>query len=149
MNKIYNYNLVNTFSTILNYQLSTSILLALSYFHVIALILTSLAAILFTPFLLYVLFKEKRFGWFTAFIIMIFLPIIISQIVGIEKESFPIILMISLFIFYFYCFVIKYVVSDWLKEYNWSQQLEEQKREKEEYQNRLNSSKSINDILNM
>ena len=149
MNKIDNYNLVSRFNEILNYQLSSTILLALSYFHGIALILTSIAAILFAPYMVYVLIKGQRYGWLTSFIILIILPIVISLIAGIKSENLSIVLLLTLLLFYLYCFVIKYVVTDWLKDYTWAQQLAEQKREKEEYQNKISNSKNINDILNM
>ena len=143
MNKIHNYESVSRLGLILNYELASSALLFLSYVSGIFLTLAIVAAILFAPYLLYVLFTEKRFGWIVSFIIIVLFPIIISFLLGITEEYFSIILIVTLALFYFYCFVIRMSVREWIKEYNWAQQLEEQKREKVINQNNLN----ISDIM--
>ena len=143
MNKIHNYEAVNRLGLILNYELASSTLLLLSYMSGIFLTLAIVAAILFAPYLAYVLFTEKRFGWIVSFIIIVLCPIIISFLLGITEEYFSIILIVTLALFYFYCFVIRMSVREWIKEYNWAQQLEEQKREKVINQNNLN----ISDIM--
>ena len=41
-------------------------------------------------------------------------------------------LLLPVIPFYLYCFLIKFSVDDWLREYNWEQQLIEQRKEWEE-----------------
>ena len=52
--------------------------------------------------------------------------------------------MTTLALFYIYCFLIKLLVRDWIKEYNWAQQLNRQKREKVTNQKNFNISDLIN-----
>jgi uncharacterized protein YacL len=97
--------------------------------HSIFLIIAIIAAFLFIPYLLYVLILERRFGWITALLIVLFTPLLISMPLGITHEYLSIILMVSLLLFYFYCFVIKMSIREWIRTYNWTQQLEDQKQE--------------------
>ncbi|MDP3580546.1 MAG: hypothetical protein Q8S39_01345, partial [Ignavibacteria bacterium] len=59
---------------ILNYELSSSIFYVLSFSVSIVLFLSVLAALLFTPFFIYVLIKAKKFGWLITFLVVVLLP---------------------------------------------------------------------------
>ena len=147
MHKIHNYDAVNTLSKILNYQIATSILFLLVFMGGIAMTLAIIAAVLFTPYLLYVLFGEKRYGYIIAFLILVMLPTIVALLFGFVKNNWSVIFMITLGFFYFYCFMIKYPFKEWIREYNWAQQLEEQKREAAINQKKVDQSTNIRDIL--
>lgn len=92
----------------------------------------TLAAIFFTPYIFYVLIKEEHYGWIAAFFLMIIIPLISAFIIFKETIAFETILLLSLLSFYIYCFLIKYAVDEWIRKYNWTVQLEEQKNAREE-----------------
>src|SRR5690606_9246004 len=91
-----------------------------------------LAAILFTPYIFYVLSKEKKFGWIILFFIMIIIPELIGYLIFKETLAFEAALLIPLAFFYFYCYLIKYEVDKWIGDYNWHQERLQQKKEREE-----------------
>lgn len=104
---------------ILNYELSSSIFYVLSFSVSIMLFLSVLAALLFTPFLIYVLIKAKKFGWLIAFLAIVLLPVLVIFIISPKTMYSQIFLMIQLGAFYAYCFVIRLVVVDWVEEIKW------------------------------
>jgi hypothetical protein len=132
MNKrIINFNSVSKLDQILNYQISTVVLFAMSFFYGILLFVLGIAAVLFTPYMIYVLYNEKRFGYIISYGIMIISPLVFFLIIGPLGEYLSIASMLSLSLFYFYCFLLKYSVREWLNEYRWRKKLEEQRKESE------------------
>lgn len=95
----------------------------------IAIPLIILAAVLFTPFIIYVLIKERRWGWLIAFFFIAILPFIISYLVSYGSISFEAMMLVPFIFYYFYCFLIRLSVNQWIKDYNWHIYYEEQKRE--------------------
>ena len=88
-------------------------------------------SVLLTPFFIFVLYREKRFGWLAMFFIIVILPAILGII--ILQDQFQLTWMFFLvFPFFFFCFFIKYSVDEWIREYNWHQQFLLQKKEQEE-----------------
>ena len=92
----------------------------------------ALAAILFTPYIFYILSKEKKFGWIILFFVMIIIPEVLGYLIFKDTVAFEAALLIPLAFFYFYCYLIKYEVDKWIGEYNWHQERLQQKIEKEE-----------------
>lgn len=92
----------------------------------------ALAAILFTPYIFYVLSKEKKFGWIILFFIMIIVPEVFGYLIFKDTLAFEAALLIPMIFFYFYCYLIKYEVDKWIGEYNWHQERLQQKKEREE-----------------
>ncbi len=90
------------------------------------------AAILFTPYIFYVLIKERKFGWIIIFFLMIIIPFLFVHILFIDALFHDAIIMIPLASFYFYCYLIKYEVDRWLCEYHSHQELLQQKKESDE-----------------
>ena len=84
---------------------------------------------IFTPYILYVLFNEKRYGWLTTYFLIVILPGIIIFILLWDNISNLGFLFFLILPFYLFCFFIKFSVDDWLREYNWEQQLIEQRKE--------------------
>ncbi|MCJ7649124.1 MAG: hypothetical protein MUP85_10970 [Candidatus Lokiarchaeota archaeon] len=123
----------------LNYELSASVLFFLSFFNAIALIIAGIAAGLFAPYMLYVLLKENRRSWIIIFIILIIFPLLFSLI--LFREYFTIFLLLSMAMFYFYCFMLRMAVSDWIKDSSWKIAFLLQKKEKNKRQ--LNSEDSF------
>jgi hypothetical protein len=85
---------------------------------------------IFTPYILYVLFKEKRFGWIITYFVMVIIPGVIA--ITVLGFAYGLIILILFAPFYFFCFLIKFSVDEWIREYNWEQQLIQQRNEEEE-----------------
>ena len=98
----------------LKYELSSSALLLLSWLWGITILLSTVAALVFTPFMLHILFQEKKFGWITFFIIIVILPAITVLIFFLHSNYLMFLILIPLVLFYFYCFLLRYTVDDWL-----------------------------------
>lgn len=98
----------------------------------IALAVIPAAAILFTPYIFYVLIKEKRFGWIVIFFAMIIIPLLLAHILFRGEFVYEGLMLIPLASFYFYCYLIKFEVDKWLNEYYSYQELLHQKKESEE-----------------
>lgn len=149
---IQDYNLVQKFRDILFYQrqLSNSsfVLLLLLRYPLFYLLISigldpvtmikivigvfAFAAILFTPYIFKVLFKERKYGWITTFFAMIIIPEVLTYFIFKDTLSFEAALLIPLAFFYFYCYLIKFEVHKWLADYNWHQERIQQKKGTEE-----------------
>jgi cellulose synthase/poly-beta-1,6-N-acetylglucosamine synthase-like glycosyltransferase len=92
----------------------------------VPLYIVTAAAILFTPFLLFVLIKEKYYSWIIFYFFMVVLPYIFIPLAFFGHILFPAIL------FYIYCYFLKHTVTEWLEEYDAHLGREEQKRKSEQ-----------------
>lgn len=89
--------------------------------------------VLVTPFIVYVLYSEKRYGWLASYFIIVIIPVILFFIIFQDSLEFMIWMPVYYMVpFYFYSFIIKFSVDEWIREYNWNQQLIEQRKEAEE-----------------
>jgi hypothetical protein len=88
------------------------------------------AAVIFTPYIFYVLIKEERYGWLVTYLVMIPFPLITGYFIFKDTLAFEAVLLIPLLSFYLYCYLLKYAVDDWIRQYNWVQQLMHQKEER-------------------
>ena len=120
--------LINRLAYYLNYELSSVLLYFLSFMYNIAVFIATLAAVIFTPFLIYVLIKTKKFGWLTSFVLLIFLPAIILIFTGIKSQYLMILTFILLGLFYLYCFTLRMAVYDWTEKIKWGAILKMQMR---------------------
>ena len=103
--------------------------LGLMLIKIILLIFVAAAAIL-TPYIFYVLVKEERYGWIVTYLIMIPFPLAAGYFIFKDTLAFEAALLIPLLSFYLYCYLIKYAVDDWIRQYNWTRQLMQQKEER-------------------
>jgi hypothetical protein len=144
---IYDIDLVEKLRKILFFQITIpiplgGILLLLNialvrsgYFEVVLLLVKILLGIvigvvvLFIIFLFYVLIKEKRYGWITIFFFMIVLPYIVILLMFYDFVLLSAWLLVPVILFLFFCFLLKYSVAEWLKDYYAHEEYEEQKRE--------------------
>lgn len=107
---------LNRLAKYLNYQISTIILVVLSAFTFVFIFLAALAAIIFTPYMLYVLNKEKKTNWIIFFIILVIVPLIILSVIAILFPLYYIAApLISIILFYLYCFLLRFEVNEWLR----------------------------------
>jgi len=116
-----NYNIAKL-QKWLDYELSSSVLLVLWYFlgfgilGTIFLAALFIAAILFIPLLLKVLWQERRIGWFIFFLIMVVgIPAAAYQMLEGISAGF-IAPLIAIGSFYFYCATLKLAISSWFHD---------------------------------
>lgn len=109
----------------LNYELSASLLFFFSFVVWIFLFIAILIAGIFIPYLIYVLLKEGRHGWILSFNVIILTPLIISIL--FLPSYFSIFLLLSVALFYCYCFFLRITINEWIRERNWRLQLIEQR----------------------
>ena len=102
----------------LNYEVSGTILYVLSFQVFIFIFLAAAVALIFMPFMLYVLYTEKKKGWIILFVLIVVVPFVILLVTGLIFEFSKPLLMIVLGLFYFYCFLLRFEANDWVKESN-------------------------------
>lgn len=111
----------------LNYELSASLLFFVSFVVWIFIFIAILIAGVFIPYMIYVLLKEGRHGWIIFFNVMTLTPLLVSIL--FLPSYFSIFMLVSVALFYCYCFFLRITVNEWIKERNWSLQLIEQRNE--------------------
>lgn len=131
---------LSNLSYILNFEISTLGLWGLSFFYAFLYGLVIIAAVLFTPYLLFVLFKEKRHGWITFFILLVLLPLFLVLLFTDDSMYTGIAFNIVLAFFFLYCFLLKFSVKDWLHEREAKRQWELEKLMKSRADNSLNNN---------
>lgn len=109
----------------LNYELSASLLFFFSFVVWIFIFIAILVAGVFIPYMIYVLLKEGRHGWIIFFNVMILTPLLTSIL--FLPSYFSIFMLISVALFYCYCFFLRMAVGEWIRERNWRMQLMEQR----------------------
>jgi hypothetical protein len=73
-------------------------------------------AVLFAPYMLFVLYKNGKSGWLTAFPIVVGVPI---GIAFVPTGSYPfdtLLHFLPLLAFYFYCFALRFSVIEWISD---------------------------------
>lgn len=145
-NLIKNFEIVQRFRNILFYELrflDGFTILGVFYFlgfaqrltgvaTQILLLIITIAAILFTPYIFYVLIKENKFGWIITFFMMTIIPLALTYLLFNDSIFIEALILIPLLSFYIYCYLIKFEVDKWLADYSWHQERLQQKKEREE-----------------
>lgn len=131
---------LDKFYQYLNYEVGSSLLLVgLLFMPILLEELLKLAAILFTPYLIYVLYKEAKYGWITTFILIVLLPDLLLLVFAFQYNVF------ALLPFYFYCYILRLEAKNWLKEKRSRNELALQKIRKA---NKSNEFEDIFEIRN-
>ncbi len=136
MQRIKNRKLVEKLDQILGYEINGTFLYLGGFFYVVLLMIAIISLIIFVPFMVYVLFKEKRKGWLYGFFFGVLLPTIITcfvtENVFLLHNSW---VLLILPFYFFYFFILKFSTREWLREDEAYRQFlymkEKQKREKE------------------
>lgn len=102
----------------LNYQLSGTVLYFLSFFTVIFLFLASASAIIFSIYMLKVLYRERKTGWIIFFFILVIIPIFLISLISLWIPAFKPLMLFSIGLFYLYFFFLRFEVNDWVREQN-------------------------------
>jgi hypothetical protein len=100
----------------LNYELSSSSLFFISFVYASTFVLAIIAAVVFTPFLIYVLYKNRKYLWLILFFVLIVFPPLIIYLINLKEMFLSIVLYVELGLFYFYCVVLRFVVADWMED---------------------------------
>jgi hypothetical protein len=82
-----------------------------------------LLAILFTPYMLFVLYKNRKHGWLLLFAIIVGIPILPAFL---STGNFVLNVMmhfLPLLAFYLYCFLLRFSVDDWISDTSETHQL--------------------------
>lgn len=125
----------------LDLEISGSIMYMLSFFTMrfsgfftfIIIMLATIAALLFTPYMLYVLFLEKKRGWIILFVIIVIIPNALLIAGTFLFDLTKALLVTFPGLFYLYFFLLRFEVSDWVRERRAKNQyLLVKKREEEE-----------------
>ena len=135
-----NYNkndetLMRNLAKLLNFALPSKIIL-LGFFVILtvyaAMILVTVAAVITMVYILYVLMKIRREKWIYTYGIIVGIPLLLI-LGGIIFSSFlAALLFIPVIFHYFYCFLLRFSVNEWLKELREKAIYEERKRIREE-----------------
>ena len=100
----------------LNWELSASTWYFLSFAYGFLLYAAVAAAVVFTPYMLYVLFIEKKTGWLIFFFIIVILPLILISIFFSGTIYFSVMKLVPLAFYFFYCFLLKVSAKEWATE---------------------------------
>jgi|UniRef100_A0A7V2ZJN6 hypothetical protein len=131
-----NIDLLNRLKTILDLEITyPPILLSLTFFimysvnnqtSIIIVVIIAIAK-LAIPFIIFVLYKEKKYGWIVSLILLIILPSSIIYWLIRDSVFSRYFLIIPFLLFYFFCVLLKYTVREWLTEAEARLELENQK----------------------
>lgn len=135
----YDLNKVNRY---LNYELSASVLYFLSFAWGITLIAAIIAASIFAPYMLYIFYRNRNFSFIILFLVVVVIPLITCIVLGLKFGYLAVFVLIPLGFFYFYCFILKLILNDKLKEMAAGEELKrkktEERSEKELWQKQFN-----------
>ena len=104
----------------------------------ILIIIIASTAVIFIPYILYVLIKENRKGWISFLIIIVIIPVLFTSLIFQLSMFYNMAAIFPVFLYALYCYLLKAQISEWLAEYYGHQNRLEQKRLKEEAE-RLNN----------
>lgn len=91
------------------------------------------AAVLFMPYMLFVLYKLDKKGWIIFLNILVILPLLVIVVFLNDLLFFAALVQIPLLLFYFYCFLLRFSINEWTKEMGWKlQRLEKEKEDVQE-----------------
>jgi hypothetical protein len=100
----------------LNYNFTGAALLIVSYFIYANIIFLTVAALVFTPFMLYDLYKENKKGWIITFLVMVGIPFLAFLLIYISTKFNFILVYILIGLYYLYCFLLRLEVNNWVQE---------------------------------
>jgi hypothetical protein len=98
----------------LDFEISSSPMIFFSWFWGILLFLTAILAVIFIPFMLKVLYQEKKFSWIIYFAILVLIPAITLNLITMDTNFRFFASAIPLALFFFYCFTLKLAVRNWV-----------------------------------
>jgi membrane-associated HD superfamily phosphohydrolase len=103
----------------------------------ILMIITATTAVVFLPYILFVLYKENRKGWILFLTILVIFPSIFLFMFFKLSMFYNMAVLFPILLYTLFCYLLKSQISEWLSEYYGHQNRMEQKRLKEEEAERL------------
>lgn len=83
-------------------------------YKVILFILVALAVV-FAPYMLYVLYSNGRRGWLAAFAVVVGIPAVLAFVIPASGLVAAAVLhLFPLLTFYFYCYALRFSVGEWV-----------------------------------
>ncbi|TSA28287.1 hypothetical protein D4R71_01045 [bacterium] len=99
--------------------INISLILIMGYSIIDFIIITSILAVIaisFTPYLITSLIKLKKWYWIIGCILLVGIPLILGFTVSYESSLRSLFFLISLFMFYFFCWILRSNISGWIKD---------------------------------
>ncbi len=78
-------------------------------------LLLSVAALIFTPYLLFVLFRTGHRGWMVGFAVMVGTPYLLWLLPVSHPVLTVVVRLLPLFMFYLYCWLLRLAVGEWIE----------------------------------
>lgn len=122
---------------VLSFQISSFLLIIVSFFVEFALLLFAALASVFMFYLVYVLWYERKQGWIISFFIFVLGSFALKYVdtgIHLLNKTFYIVPLVA---FFTYCFLLKISLPDWIKDKRWK------KVREIEIQNKLELEKEL------
>lgn len=81
----------------------------------ILLLLTVLAGV-FAPYMLYVLYRNGKRGWLVTFGIVVGIPVVLAFVPTGSDIFNAMLRFLPLLTFYFYCYMLRFSVGEWISD---------------------------------
>ena len=107
----------------LTYEGSTIVLIA-GYRYIgygILLMILTVTALLYTPYLIKSLINLKKLNWIISFSIMIIVPVILMLFYFQNHLMKMIFFSIALLMFYLFCWILKFSVHSWIEKIEYTE----------------------------
>lgn len=108
------------------------------YIKILSIIIT-ITAMVFIPYIFFILIKEKRRNWIITLGFVVFLPFLFFLAIFSVDMFFNQSALLPTFLYTIYCYILNSEVKEWLSEYCGHQNRLEQKKQKEEEAERIKS----------
>ena len=103
---------------ILNYQISIWLLFVVSFFFIssILIILLAVIAVSFFLYIIFILYRNRKYGWIATLFLTILIPTIVLAFIVEHTYTVAILLMIEVAIFFIYCAALRLTVDGWVRD---------------------------------
>ncbi len=73
-------------------------------------------AVVFAPYVLWVLCKNGKTGWLVTFAVVVGIPVGLEFVHVSDVVASTVLRFLPLLTFYFFCFVLRFSVADWISD---------------------------------
>ena len=111
-------NHLERIQSILRIEMPAYLLLSISLFSSIRFLILKIWILFLSPYLIFILFRLKKFGWITSFCLIVIVPLILSWFNFTGSLLSTIFTILPYLTFLIFTFLLKMVIPDWLEEIN-------------------------------
>lgn len=111
-------NHLERIQSILRIEIPAYLLLSISLFSSIRFLILKIWILFLSPYLIFILFRLKKFGWITSFCLIVIVPLILSWFNFTGSLLSTIFTILPYLTFLIFTFLLKMVIPDWLEEIN-------------------------------